>query len=138
MESPCRDPSLRPPRLTVESLSNEHLVPIAGRAPITLYHIAVGHVWLGTHRDCVHVRPLGICPIIVHHVQGQVYVWARADGSQQLDGETLLQSRAYHQQSGDILRADIGRHLQPTALKITSTDAQRREALLAQIVNVGT
>ena len=85
--------------------------------------------------DAVRARPLRPRTEIVHQSQGQVDVGTRNDVSRQAQGQALGQYRPYHQQGGDVLRADIARqgHLPP--FEPGARDAQGREPLLPGIFN---
>ena len=116
----------------------QHLVPVSRRTPVALYRVLATLVRLRVHRDGVRVTPVGIRPVLAHHPQREVDVRARDDTVRDAQLQSVLQRRRNHQQCRDILRADVARHLDVSALKRAPFDAQRWIALLAQVFDVGT
>ena len=113
-----------------------YFVPIRSRTPITFY--PEGPVLIGTRIDPDAIR---CCPLrprteIAHQTQGQVDVRTRNDVPRQMQGQPSGKNRAYHQQSGNILRTDMPRHRHFLPPEPGARNAQRRETLLACIFNL--
>ena len=124
------------PHLTF-GCEGEHLIPIAGGAPVVLYCVFAAPILAWVDNDGALVGLLNADAEVAHQTGGYVDVGATDHFADDAEREPLLHSWGHHQQGGDILRAYIAGQTDSAALQLPPLDVQRWIAIFAVIADIG-